>query len=95
MADQNTKLVISLERRQQESGLADTLALPFPDQPAERWTSHDTTNQPIDDSLISPLLYQALRRAGIARRGTANVARFLTAGMVISSRTLTKTCLKR
>jgi len=72
----NTPEAVPLRPLLQESGLADILALQFPDQPAERWTYHYDTNQQIDYILVSPLLRQIFRKAGVQRRGIANVEHF-------------------
>lgn len=56
----------------QLNGLTDVLELQFQD-PADRWTYHFNSNQQIDYLLVSDPLRDAFTRAGVERRGIADV----------------------
>lgn len=55
------------------SRLHDVLELQFPNQPADRWTYHYNRNEQIDYILVSDPLRDAFVRAGVERRGMADV----------------------
>lgn len=59
--------------------LHDVLELQFPSQPQERWTYHYNRNEQIDYILVSDPLSRSnvFQRAGVWRRGIADVAVYL------------------
>ncbi|MBN2055125.1 endonuclease/exonuclease/phosphatase family protein [bacterium] len=68
--------------------LHDVLAAIYPDQPEERWTYHYRANEQIDFILVSDPLLEALRDAGVERRGIAGVEEY-TDGRINSFSTVT------
>jgi len=58
------------------NALHDVLKLQYPDNPDERWTYHYKKNEQIDYILVSDPLRKAFKKAGVLRKGIADVYKY-------------------